>query len=38
MGAILPFLCPQGLGLGWLENQGRQYGDLELRDSASGVG
>lgn len=38
MGAILPFLCSQGLGSGWLENQGRQNGDLELGDSASGVG
>lgn len=36
--AILPFLCPQGLGWGWLENQGRQNGGLELRDSATGVG
>lgn len=38
VGAILPFLCSQGLGSGWLENQGRQNGDLELGDSASGVG
>lgn len=35
--AIPPFLCPQGLGWAWPENQGRQNADMELRDSASGV-